>query len=375
MSEGHFIGLGDKTTCGGEVLDGDNRINFYGLLHAYDGDRVSCGKDKHTYPIVGGIAHINNDGRLMAGTLDSHSGCPCKARLIPSVYTATYESRNMAPRTSSGASEPIADSPQVALSHNAYNASNTATLAAFNGVQGEDPGFYIVPQSTSREALEATLFPAIDPAVMRKFQALNPNMGTVKAGSLIVLSDPNNSACTYQEAQLMRAAQQVEASLESLTPEEADFVHRHGPEIAGFIGHGSTWLGVSAVVMEKHLSNLRGTLLGYRTFASAKLSPARPPPIATVLCGSPAASETAGCALGEFHSLARPDNPRRSPEVENGPGYIQSKPGASLGQGRWAGADSGVCRSRGGGQSCHEVYEGRGVHRHWAWRSVFVVGG
>lgn len=260
MSEGHFIGLGDKTTCGGEVLDGDNRINFYGLLHAYDGDRVSCGKDKHTYPIVGGIAHINNDGRLMAGTLDSHSGCPCKARLIPSVYTATYESRNMAPRTSSGASEPIADSPQVALSHNAYNASNTATLAAFNGVQGEDPGFYIVPQSTSREALEATLFPAIDPAVMRKFQALNPNMGTVKAGSLIVLSDPNNSACTYQEAQLMRAAQQVEASLESLTPEEADFVHRHGPEIAGFIGHGSTWLGVSAVVMEKHLSNLRGTL-------------------------------------------------------------------------------------------------------------------
>ncbi|AZE93511.1 hypothetical protein C4J95_1386 [Pseudomonas orientalis] len=41
---------------------------------------------------------------------------------------------------------------------------------------------------------------------------------------------------------------------------EADFLYRHGAEIAGFIGHTSTWLGVSAVVMEKHLTSLRDTL-------------------------------------------------------------------------------------------------------------------
>lgn len=34
MSDGYFIGLGDKTTCGGEVLDGDERINMFGVLHA-----------------------------------------------------------------------------------------------------------------------------------------------------------------------------------------------------------------------------------------------------------------------------------------------------------------------------------------------------
>ncbi|MGL6092578.1 MAG: PAAR domain-containing protein, partial [Pseudomonas paracarnis] len=97
MSVGYFIGLGDKTTCGGKVLDGDSRINLYGLLHAREGDRVSCGKDGKTYKIVGGIYYMNSHGKLMAGTLDSHSDCPCKARLIPSVFTATYESRNTSP--------------------------------------------------------------------------------------------------------------------------------------------------------------------------------------------------------------------------------------------------------------------------------------
>jgi len=45
MTDGYFIGLGDKTTCGGKVLDGDPRVNIYGLFHACAGDRVSCGKD------------------------------------------------------------------------------------------------------------------------------------------------------------------------------------------------------------------------------------------------------------------------------------------------------------------------------------------
>ncbi|WP_244175835.1 PAAR domain-containing protein [Pseudomonas lactis] len=67
MSVGYFIGLGDKTTCGGEVLDGDKRVNIHGLFHACEGDRVTCGKDGQTYKIVGGISHINSHGRLMAG--------------------------------------------------------------------------------------------------------------------------------------------------------------------------------------------------------------------------------------------------------------------------------------------------------------------
>lgn len=91
MSKGYFIGLDDKTTCGGKVLDGDTRIMMYGIAHARDGDRVTCGKDGKTYQIVGGISNMVSHGRAMAGTLDSYSNCPCKAELIPSVTTASYQ--------------------------------------------------------------------------------------------------------------------------------------------------------------------------------------------------------------------------------------------------------------------------------------------
>jgi len=42
--------------------------------------------------------------------------------------------------------------------------------------------------------LYRSLFEAMPPAAMLKFSALNPGLeGTIKAGSLIVLSDPDNN--------------------------------------------------------------------------------------------------------------------------------------------------------------------------------------
>jgi uncharacterized Zn-binding protein involved in type VI secretion len=263
MEKGYFIGLDDKTTCGGKVLDGDTRIMMYGIAHARDGDRVTCGKDGKTYKIVGGISHMISHGKAMAGTLDSHSDCPCKARLIPSVVTATYRNANSAPRTGRDVVQPVfsaATSQPAAPRQPGFAPSYPPAPVIFARVDPQEPGFYVVPKSMTREALEATLFPTPDPGVMRKFQALNPGYGDLKAGSLIVLSDPNNTSCTYQEAQLMQAAQQVKAALDPLSPEEAEFMFRHAAEIASFTGPTSTWLGVSAAVMEKHLTRLRDTL-------------------------------------------------------------------------------------------------------------------
>ncbi|WP_447802272.1 polymorphic toxin type 44 domain-containing protein [Pseudomonas serbica] len=121
MKEGHFIGLNDRTTCGGKVLDGDTRIMMYGIAHARDGDRVTCGEDGKTYRIVGGVSHMISHGKAMAGTLDSYSNCPCKARLIPTVLTATYQSNEgaaqPATRVASSPATPVANSfttrPQV----------------------------------------------------------------------------------------------------------------------------------------------------------------------------------------------------------------------------------------------------------------------
>jgi uncharacterized Zn-binding protein involved in type VI secretion len=52
MAKGYFIRKGDKTTCGGEVLEADTRILMFGFAHARTGDPVSCGKNKQIYEIV-----------------------------------------------------------------------------------------------------------------------------------------------------------------------------------------------------------------------------------------------------------------------------------------------------------------------------------
>ncbi|WPX59399.1 MULTISPECIES: hypothetical protein [unclassified Pseudomonas] len=115
-------------------------------------------------------------------------------------------------------------------------------------VKMHEPGFYIVPKSTTADKLQAQLFTSPTPAVIAKFKALNPNLDQVKAGQMIVLSDPNNLHCTHEEAQLMEAAGNVNKALQDLTPDEADFMARHRDEIESFLKHGSTGMGVGAAV-------------------------------------------------------------------------------------------------------------------------------
>ena len=65
MAKGYFIRKGDKTSCGGEVLEADTRVMMFGIAHARAGDRVSCGKNDETYQIVGGISYMDSHGRLV----------------------------------------------------------------------------------------------------------------------------------------------------------------------------------------------------------------------------------------------------------------------------------------------------------------------
>ncbi|MDR8373279.1 PAAR domain-containing protein [Pseudomonas lactis] len=197
MSKGHYVVLGDQTTCGGRVLEGDPTFKLHGLHRVLEGARVTCGNHAGDFRILGGISNMRRNGKRVAGTLDSVSSCPCRARLIPSVLKATYEKRAAEPPASQRADQPneaTVNGNPVTSSQSAFTPSGRTVPTAFSGAHGQEPGFYIVPQSMTREALEATLFPTLDAAVMRKFQALNPNTSHVKAGSMIVLSDPNNTS-------------------------------------------------------------------------------------------------------------------------------------------------------------------------------------
>jgi hypothetical protein len=217
---------------------------------------------------------MESHGKLMAGTLDSWSTCPCKARLIPSVYGASYFKEDPEPeasRTFSQSFSSTAASTPAPPQQFGFMPSSLPASPVSSGLEPQEPGFYVVPKSMSRQALVATLFPEPDPAVLNKFNALNLGVGEVKAGSMIVLSDPNNSSCTYQEALLMEAAAKANDALKPLSADEADFMMQHHDEIEAFLAHGSTAVGVGETIFAKHLENVRTVLreieeLHQRTF-------------------------------------------------------------------------------------------------------------
>lgn len=102
MAIGHYIRRGDRTTCGGVVLEGNPSFSMHGVPVARAGDAVTCGKDGQHYVIAGGFQHFMIGGGV-AGTLDSVSTCPCSARLIHSLPSATYQSDRGDAQTASAA--------------------------------------------------------------------------------------------------------------------------------------------------------------------------------------------------------------------------------------------------------------------------------
>ena len=118
------------------------------------------------------------------------------------------------------------------------------------------PGFYIVPKSTTVEALQAELFTSPTQAVIDKFRVLNPGLDQIKAGQMIVLSDPENPRCTEEEARLMAAAETVNELLADLSPEEADFMVLHRDEIETFLTRGSTSIGVGVAMFTNNIETV-----------------------------------------------------------------------------------------------------------------------
>lgn len=91
MATGYYLVLGDMTTCGGKILEGDPTNTLAGIPVSREQDKVTCGKHSGIFKIVGHIPYNEVNGRKYAGTLHSTSSCPCGARLIPSHAERTYE--------------------------------------------------------------------------------------------------------------------------------------------------------------------------------------------------------------------------------------------------------------------------------------------
>lgn len=111
-AEGFYLVQGDKTTCGGKITTGAEDHTLFDKPVAREQDSVTCGKHAGLYKIAGGIDNDTIHDRRMAGTLDSYSTCPCKAKFIPSMMDDTYEKSGDS-ANSAGGTSPIATSPAI----------------------------------------------------------------------------------------------------------------------------------------------------------------------------------------------------------------------------------------------------------------------
>ena len=125
------------------------------------------------------------------------------------------------------------------------------------------PGFYRVPRSMSGEQVLARLFAdAPHKHLINRIRALNPTFAKgFKAGEMFVLGNLiNPAACSREEADLMAAAAEVRAALESLSESEANFMADHQAEIALMVGGASGSLGLGTDVLGNGLKQIENTL-------------------------------------------------------------------------------------------------------------------
>ena len=92
--EGFFLFRGDRTVCGGKIITGAEDTEFFGRAQARESDKVTCGIHPGIYRICGGMGDMYEVGginRQLAGSIESYSSCPCRAKFIPQDLSNTYE--------------------------------------------------------------------------------------------------------------------------------------------------------------------------------------------------------------------------------------------------------------------------------------------
>ncbi|AYN26395.1 PAAR domain-containing protein [Buttiauxella sp. 3AFRM03] len=89
MATGYYLFRGDKSACGGVIIDGCSNHRHFNRDIARERDRVTCGVHEGIYLIAGGMRDKVH-GRKVAGTLESFSTCPCRSHFVPSIWTDHY---------------------------------------------------------------------------------------------------------------------------------------------------------------------------------------------------------------------------------------------------------------------------------------------
>lgn len=263
MATGHFLRIGDKTTCGGSILSGSPHHSFGGIATARNGDSVSCGKDGKVYHIAGGIPDYWIHGVAAAGTLHSRSTCPCRARFISSFPNASYWVEEAKPVKTAPVAAPLvaaAPTPQPAKFAEPEQHAQAAKKKVEAKREPVDAGFCILPYGAEIVAYEPWLFESEPPAGTRElYRSLNGAGKEYKAGSILLLVDPEKQD-DEQIAHMKAAKARVDAALAPLTHEEANLLHKHYATIANFTSYADTGIGLAADPVGKYFESIEKIL-------------------------------------------------------------------------------------------------------------------
>ncbi|MBZ0056584.1 PAAR domain-containing protein [Leclercia sp. LTM14] len=125
---------------------------------------------------------------------------------------------------------------------------------------GTDAGFAVLPYGGTTEAWQRLLFTGTPPAGAKElFATLNGTDKSYKAGSIMLLVDPDMQ--DYEQIAHMKAAKQrIDTALESLTHQEANFLHKHYATITNFTSYADTGIGLAADPVGKYFENIEKIL-------------------------------------------------------------------------------------------------------------------
>ncbi|MFK3660152.1 PAAR domain-containing protein [Scandinavium sp. NPDC088450] len=264
MPTGHFLRIGDKTSCGGSILSGSPNHSFGGIATARNGDSVSCGKDGKIYHIAGGIPSYSIHGVAAAGTLHSRSTCPCRARFISSFPNASYwvEEEKKVKATPPVAAPLVtaAPAPEPVKADEPVQHAQAAKKHSEAKREPVDAGFCVLPYGAETGAYEPWLFESEPPAGTRElYRSLNGVGKEYKAGSILLVVDPEKQD-NEQIAHMKAAKQRIDTALEPLTHQEANFLHKHYATIANFSDIADKGIGLAADPAGKYFENIEKIL-------------------------------------------------------------------------------------------------------------------
>ncbi|MFK3843249.1 PAAR domain-containing protein [Serratia sp. NPDC087055] len=255
MREGIVLCQGDRTTCGGKITVGSAHGIAFNKPQAKEGDPVTCGKDGKTYKIIGGISFYTtgSDNKRVAGSLDSVSSCPCKAKILPSNAYPRYANKVSPAFRNTGltAATPL---PATLMPLNTTEPEQHAQTAKKKA--GIDAGFAVIPCGGTTEGWQRLLFTEHPPAGVKElFTTLNGAGKEYKAGSIMLVVDPEKQD-DEQIAHMQDAKARIDAALEPLTHKEANFLHQHYATIANFTNIADKGIGLAAEPVGKYFENI-----------------------------------------------------------------------------------------------------------------------